>query len=195
MRTIYVIELYLVLSTAFPSLRLSAMYNILLGTSTLEAPRIRITPMFLFGSFLVYSGTALRAWCFRTLGRHFTFHLAILKDHKLITDGPYSIVRHPSYTGSILFCCGLIITQVGSGSWMGEYVACWDSSLLNDGYICQWGLVGKSMGFVWALMNVFVPYVLLSRMAKEDEVLKREFGKEWVEWAKRTPYRLFPHVY
>ena len=34
----------------------------------------------------------------RALGRLFRFELAILPGHKLIKHGPYSVVRHPSYT-------------------------------------------------------------------------------------------------
>lgn len=33
------------------------------------------------------------------------------------------------------------------------------------------------------------------RMPVEDEILRSEFGKEWDEWAKAVPYRLFPWIY
>ena len=42
-----------------------------------------------------------------TLGRLFSKTLMIVEGHKLITHGIYRHVRHPSYTGSILFFLGL----------------------------------------------------------------------------------------
>ena len=32
------------------------------------------------------------------------------------------------------------------------------------------------------------------RMSAEDAMLKREFGKNWDEWEKVVPYRLFPGI-
>lgn len=37
------------------------------------------------------------------LGNLFTFEVMIRKNHKLITDGPYAYLMHPSYTGINLF--------------------------------------------------------------------------------------------
>ena len=42
-----------------------------------------------------------------TLDKQFTKPLMIVEGHKLITHGIYKHVRHPSYTGSILFFLGL----------------------------------------------------------------------------------------
>ena len=41
---------------------------------------------------------------------------------------------------------------------------------------------------------VVVGWNLFTRMNKEDTVLRREFKREWDEWAKRTPYQLIPYV-
>jgi protein-S-isoprenylcysteine O-methyltransferase len=41
------------------------------------------------------------------LGRFFTGNVAIAPDHRLIEEGPYRFVRHPSYTGSLLAFLGL----------------------------------------------------------------------------------------
>ena len=40
------------------------------------------------------------------MGSHFTFELTLQKDHKLVTSGPYRIVRHPSYIGIYAFYLG-----------------------------------------------------------------------------------------
>ncbi|OAX34700.1 ICMT-domain-containing protein, partial [Rhizopogon vinicolor AM-OR11-026] len=57
------------------------------------------TPALIAGCCMCVIGAAVRSHCYRTLGRLFTFELSIRQDHKLVTSGPYSIVRHPSYTG------------------------------------------------------------------------------------------------
>ncbi|MFX0210999.1 MAG: methyltransferase [Candidatus Hodarchaeota archaeon] len=46
---------------------------------------------------------ALTVWIHRTLGKQYSAKWEIQKDHKLITVGPYSRVRHPMYTTLNLF--------------------------------------------------------------------------------------------
>jgi protein-S-isoprenylcysteine O-methyltransferase Ste14 len=58
------------------------------------------------GIILVLTGTAIRAWSMRTLGRFFQFHIQVQDGHRVVTDGPYRFVRHPSYTGLILVMAG-----------------------------------------------------------------------------------------
>lgn len=143
---------------------------------------IRITPIFLLGWFINLIGAYVRASCYRVMGPQFTFELGIRKDHKLITSGPYSIVRHPSYTGSALAIVGVVLCHLASGSWVVE---------------CS-GLVFNSVGTLWWIWTVFgliVTGVLVLRIKKEDEMLKKQFGKDWVQWTKVVPYRLIPCVY
>jgi len=52
-------------------------------------------------------GIAFRWYAIIYLGRFFTVNVAIAADHRLIDSGPYRIVRHPSYTGSITAIAGL----------------------------------------------------------------------------------------
>lgn len=73
-----------------------------------SADNIRPTYLFFLGAFMISLGGYLRFICFRALGRLFTFEMSIRDEHELITDGPYSIVRHPSYTGAVLTLIGII---------------------------------------------------------------------------------------
>jgi protein-S-isoprenylcysteine O-methyltransferase Ste14 len=43
--------------------------------------------------------------------------------------------------------------------------------------------------------KLYILSVLLARMNKENTMMKKEFGKEWEEWAKNVPYQLVPGVY
>ena len=62
-----------------------------------------------WGLALFVSGAVLRAWSIHVLGRFFTVQVAIASDHKLIEDGPYRLLRHPSYTGSLLMFVGYLL--------------------------------------------------------------------------------------
>jgi protein-S-isoprenylcysteine O-methyltransferase Ste14 len=52
-------------------------------------------------------GFALRQWSIATLGRFFTVDVRVHADQSVVTRGPYHWVRHPSYTGLIVFFVGV----------------------------------------------------------------------------------------
>lgn len=68
------------------------------------------------GVILILSGIAFRVWSIQTLGRYFTATVQIQQDHKLITRGPYTVVRHPSYLGAWA-------TIVGTTVFFNSYIA------------------------------------------------------------------------
>jgi protein-S-isoprenylcysteine O-methyltransferase Ste14 len=61
-----------------------------------------------------WTGISLRLWSFCTLGRYFTFTVQTSGDQPVISDGPYRLVRHPSYVALLLIfmALGLFI-----GNW------------------------------------------------------------------------------
>jgi protein-S-isoprenylcysteine O-methyltransferase len=69
---------------------------------------------YLAGLALFASGLMLRWWSIWTLGRFFTVQVAIASDHRLIEQGPYRLLRHPSYTGSLLMFFGFALCF---GNW------------------------------------------------------------------------------
>ena len=52
----------------------------------------------------------------RALGKQWSFEARVLEDHKLITQGPYRIVRNPIYTGMLGM---LIATSLAVSHWIG----------------------------------------------------------------------------
>lgn len=66
------------------------------------------------GLALFVVGLLLRWWSIWTLGRFFTVQVAIANDHRLIQEGPYRLLRHPSYTGSLLMFVGFALCI---GNW------------------------------------------------------------------------------
>jgi protein-S-isoprenylcysteine O-methyltransferase Ste14 len=61
------------------------------------------------GLCLLWCGVALRAWCFRALGRYFTITVQTSTDQPIITAGPYRVLRHPAYAGLLLALIGVAI--------------------------------------------------------------------------------------
>ena len=58
-------------------------------------------PLLWAGCALMAAGMAFRWWAVRVLASYFTVDVGIRDDHKLIRSGPYRLLRHPSYTGSL----------------------------------------------------------------------------------------------
>jgi protein-S-isoprenylcysteine O-methyltransferase Ste14 len=64
-------------------------------------------------------GLALRAWGMTTLGASYTRTLRTAGDQRLVQDGPYRLIRHPGYSGSLLVWVGY---SLGLGSWIALVV-------------------------------------------------------------------------
>ena len=58
------------------------------------------------GCSLFVAGLALRWYSVKYLGRFFTTNVAIAADHSVVDSGPYRLIRHPSYAGSLLAVFG-----------------------------------------------------------------------------------------
>jgi protein-S-isoprenylcysteine O-methyltransferase Ste14 len=63
--------------------------------------------VFCAGVALMWSGMGLRFWSITTLGHFFRSTVLVQDEHRLIIAGPYRLLRHPAYTGSILTMVGL----------------------------------------------------------------------------------------
>ncbi len=58
---------------------------------------------------LVVIGLVFSIWARAILGRNWSAGITFKKGHKLIKHGPYSVVRHPIYSGLILMSIGTAI--------------------------------------------------------------------------------------
>ena len=74
------------------------------------------TPLFYWGIALMLAGLAFRFYAMATLGKFFTYNVAIQSGQTLIEDGPYRYIRHPSYTGAIIVLIGF---GLALGNWAG----------------------------------------------------------------------------
>jgi len=176
-------EMMVIISTHYTTTVFAEMImTTLVRTSSHKFHAPATTPIFLVGFFLTLCGACVRWFSYRALGPLFTFEVSIHDQHKLITTGPYSIVRHPSYIGSVCVYTGILLCVFGSGSWI--YECGW------------WDLVSVKIFamFVTAISASFVS-LLLSRMGAEDKMMQKEFGPQWDAWAKNVPYKLVPGIF
>jgi len=128
---------------------------------------------------IVLIGASIRLLAYAHLGTNFTFRLARPKG--IITSGIYGYVQHPSYTG-----LGLLIVAMcflfGRVDGLG---AC---------FLPSW-VINTTGANVTALLvgNLGVFFGLLLRVGDEEEMMQKEFGKEWLEYHQRTK-RFIPWV-
>ncbi|EGN92618.1 hypothetical protein SERLA73DRAFT_190798 [Serpula lacrymans var. lacrymans S7.3] len=148
--------------------------------------RVQQTPELLIGTCCLLVGNLIRTQCYRALGKMFTFELSIRKTHELVTSGPYSVVRHPSYTGATFAIAGIAFCHLNRGSWL---VNC--SGLFPE----DPRSARNVMYLLWAAHMTVFHVAMRGRMKKEDGMLERAFGQEWRDWAKRVPYWLIPRIY
>ena len=64
-------------------------------------------PFVYVGFALVALGIFVRWYSIRSLGRSFQVNVTIMKDQQLVKNGIYKLIRHPSYTGLLLYYIGL----------------------------------------------------------------------------------------
>jgi protein-S-isoprenylcysteine O-methyltransferase Ste14 len=119
-------------------------------------------PLFVVGVLMLISGSLLRRYCWRTLGKYFTGDVQAQRDQPVIRSGPYRWVRHPSYTGGMMMFIGLGLTL---GSWVslalltiativayGYRVAVEERVLLDT--------IGEPYGSYMKERKRFIPYIV-----------------------------------
>ncbi len=85
--------------------KLLTVYSALLIPSIWRKPGIW---MFIgIGLFLI--GVLLRFAAMKALGEFYSHWVKIRENHRIIREGPYKIIRHPSYLGMLLAHLGFII--------------------------------------------------------------------------------------
>ena len=79
--------------------------------STAIVPAVwKVTVIWMYiGIGLFIIGVLLRFVAMRTLGKYYSHWVVIKNDHKVVEEGPYKFVRHPSYLGMLLLNLGFVV--------------------------------------------------------------------------------------
>jgi protein-S-isoprenylcysteine O-methyltransferase Ste14 len=91
----------------------------------LDAVRYRISNMPLWLEVLGAAGIALGIYMFHVVMRTNSYATAVVRiqeerGHQVISTGPYAFVRHPMYSGAILYFLGIALLL---GSWYAAGIA------------------------------------------------------------------------
>lgn len=77
------------------------------------------------GVALIVGGMLLRMHCWRVLGAFFTPTVTIANDHRVVDQGAYKLLRHPSYLGALMTLAGLGLALGNWGSLVLMVVGSW----------------------------------------------------------------------
>lgn len=67
------------------------------------------------GVLMMLLGLGLRIWSMRVLGEYYTRTLRVTEKQAIVTQGPYRVIRHPGYLGTI---CVWIGFSLAVGNWI-----------------------------------------------------------------------------
>ncbi|KAG7091652.1 hypothetical protein E1B28_010673 [Marasmius oreades] len=128
-------------------------------------------------------GGLLRVSCYQMFRGKFSWELGPTKNPGLITSGPYGFVRHPSYSAVWICYFGLLSYHVLlPGSWVRG------SGILNLS-------VARALIAFWFFALGGELFLVTMRVGEEDELMRKQFGKEWEIWRQRVRFRLIPGLY
>jgi protein-S-isoprenylcysteine O-methyltransferase Ste14 len=80
----------------------------------------RTSIVFWIGIIILCLGLFLRYWSITVLRKYFRTTVELEKGQKVIQHGPYKYIRHPSYSGIILFCIGY---GIAVQNWLSLIIA------------------------------------------------------------------------
>ncbi|KAF9158443.1 hypothetical protein DFQ26_007643 [Actinomortierella ambigua] len=125
-------------------------------------------------------GAIFRVWCYRELGRFFTYELSIRKNHQLVGTGPYRYLLHPSYTGMFVAVVAWSMLTAVEGVWDVVLKTYFDVSLPP-----------------WLAFIAFsLPFALLigRRVRSEEAMLATNFGEAFEEFHRHRT-RFIPFIF
>jgi len=81
----------------------------LFAASPLNKLNIAVLPQWTdwLGIIIALAGLGFRIWSMSVLGKFYTRTLKVSENQSIVRDGPYSLIRHPGYLGSILIWVGI----------------------------------------------------------------------------------------
>ena len=116
---------------------------------------------FWIGVFLTAGGLLFAVWARLHLGRNWSGSVTIKEGHELVMSGPYSLVRHPIYTGLLVALLG---STLALGDWRGVLAfalaagALWRKLRVEERWMRQ--QFGDAYQFYSRRVAALIPFVL-----------------------------------
>jgi protein-S-isoprenylcysteine O-methyltransferase Ste14 len=119
-------------------------------------------PLFAVGVTMILLGSLLRRYCWRTLGEYFTGDVRARADQPVIRTGPYSLVRHPSYTAGMMMFIGV---GLALGNWVSFALVTISAILLYSYRVSVeekvlLATIGEPYGTYMKERKRFIPYII-----------------------------------
>ena len=124
---------------------------------------------------------------------------------KLLISGWWGTARHINYLGDWImawsYClptgiAGYLIQHSSPAPIKGQSPA--DHSFVGGAPISTQVVQGEARGWGMVVTYFYIVYfavLLIHREMRDDEKCMRKYGKDWVEYRKKVPYRILPGVY
>ncbi|HEY4212912.1 MAG TPA: isoprenylcysteine carboxylmethyltransferase family protein [Steroidobacteraceae bacterium] len=113
------------------------------------------------GTVLTAAGLSFAIWARAKLGGNWSGQITVKESHELTTSGPYSLVRHPIYTGLLLALLGEALARGRLQGFIGVALACitlWRKLRIEERYM------GEVFGVQYAAYRdrvaALIPFVL-----------------------------------
>jgi protein-S-isoprenylcysteine O-methyltransferase Ste14 len=125
------------------------------GLATVLSPVLRQLPVGRLprasgpaGVGAMVAGLTLRAWSMRTLGSFYSRTLRTSGDQIVVDQGPYRVIRHPGYLGSLLVWTGFAVASGSAPAAVGV------STLMGAAYgrriAVEEGMLHREFGAAYA---------------------------------------------
>ena len=120
---------------------------------------------------MMAAGLGLRTWAIATLGGWFTLQVDVKPAQRLVQEGPYRLMRHPSYAGALLaFAASAVLLHAWVAAILGSMALYWafrrriahEERVLAAGlpgyaaYMTRTGALGPRLGPVWWLVALLI---------------------------------------
>lgn len=189
--TVY--HLALVVLTGYQCRKIAQLDSV--GTMSWQASGTR--DLFRLMSIVNILGGGLRVLCFQTLGRFFTFDIAVSRDQKVIQSGPYAIVRHPSYTAMLLHQAGQSFTVAFSPLvppyWRQR--AIWINVALTLFASVSTNSTGKRSVVEREYSSISYKTLINLRIRDEEKMLIAELGQEYKAYMRQVRHKIVPLLF
>jgi protein-S-isoprenylcysteine O-methyltransferase Ste14 len=85
----------------------------------LQVGQIKSSGIRWLGLLIMLLSLALRFWSMRVLGEYYTRTLRVTENQAIVSQGPYRVIRHPGYLGTIFVWIGFAFAV---GNWIATII-------------------------------------------------------------------------
>lgn len=115
---------------------------------------------FYVAALITAAGLGFAVWARMHIGTNWSATVTLKEDHELVTTGPYSLVRHPIYTGLLTAIIGSALAR---DEWRGvlailiAWAAIWRKLRLEEKWMLE--VFGESYSAYYRRVPALIPFM------------------------------------